>query len=74
MVSEKLLEGIELTESLVGELRITEHEFARLNASPHAVKVPESLGGGRLALLEATHQIHCVVGSSHNGSLGSMEC
>ena len=44
-------------------MSITEEEFARLNASKHAVQVPPELGGGRLALLEFVHQIHCIVRS-----------
>lgn len=43
-----------------GAISITEDEFRKLSASPHSVKVPEELGGGRMALLEVTHQIHCL--------------
>ena len=50
-----------LTTSQVGAMSVTEEVFKKLNASKHAVKVPESLGGGRLALFEFIHQIHCVV-------------
>lgn len=45
-------------------MSITEHVFEQLNTSKHAVKVPLEMGGGRLALFETIHQIHCVVSSS----------
>ena len=47
-------------------MTISEDTFARLNASAHSVKVPENLGGGRLALFEFIHQIHCVVSKLPN--------
>ena len=47
-------------------MSISEDVFQQLNASKHAVKVPESLGRGRMALFETIHQIHCVV--SHDPS------
>ena len=40
---------------------VDEETYLRLNASKHAVKVPQELGGGRLAFVEALHQLHCVV-------------
>ena len=45
----------------VGAMSITEGQFERLNASKHAVKVPQSMGGGRLAVFEFIHHLHCVV-------------
>ncbi|KAK6595621.1 hypothetical protein H4I96_09940 [Botrytis cinerea] len=44
----------------VGAMSISEDVFQHLNASKYAVKLPSSLGGGRLALFETIHQIHCV--------------
>ncbi|CAI6333644.1 unnamed protein product [Periconia digitata] len=41
-------------------MRIPESEFATLNASPHAVKIPEKNGGGRVVMFEAIHMLHCV--------------
>lgn len=41
-------------------MSISEDVFQHLNASKHAVKLPSSLGGGRLAVFETIHQIHCV--------------
>ena len=40
---------------------ISEQVYEQLNASKHAVKVPKHLGGGRMAIFEMIHQIHCVV-------------
>ncbi|CAD6444379.1 4caf3544-55f1-43c9-a686-2f3867f19e4f [Sclerotinia trifoliorum] len=48
----------EVTE--LGTMSISEDVFQHLNASKHAVKLPSSLGGGRLAVFETIHQIHCV--------------
>lgn len=42
-------------------MRISEDKFKTLNASKHAVRLPEEAGGGRMALFEAFHLIHCVV-------------
>ena len=42
-------------------MSIDEEVFQKLNASKHAVKVPQNLGGGRQAIFEAVHQLHCVV-------------
>ena len=42
-------------------MSISEEVYEHLNASKHAVKVPENLGGGRMAIFEMIHQVHCVV-------------
>jgi hypothetical protein len=42
-------------------MSIPESVFQTINASRYASKVPDIAGGGRLALFEAIHQIHCVV-------------
>jgi len=42
-------------------MSIPEHVFQQLSASKDAVEVPLELGGGRMALFETIHQIHCVV-------------
>ncbi|KUJ16888.1 uncharacterized protein LY89DRAFT_645897 [Mollisia scopiformis] len=44
----------------IGAIQISEEEFSHVNASPHAVEVPPELGGGRMAMLEVNHQIHCL--------------
>ncbi|KAF2872826.1 hypothetical protein BDV95DRAFT_490986 [Massariosphaeria phaeospora] len=41
-------------------MRIPERTFQTLNASKFSVKVPEDAGGGRMALFEAFHQLHCL--------------
>ncbi|CCD47972.1 hypothetical protein BofuT4_P112820.1 [Botrytis cinerea T4] len=46
--------------TMLGAMSISEDVFQHLNASKYAVKLPSSLGGGRLALFETIHQIHCV--------------
>lgn len=43
-------------------MRISEQVYEHLNASKYAVELPENLGGGRMAIFEMIHQIHCVVG------------
>ena len=48
----------------VGAMRIDEEIYKELNASKYAVKVPQALGGGRMALFETIHQIHYVVSYS----------
>ena len=53
--------GIIAKSLIVGAISISEEEFHQLNASKHAVKVPQKLGGGFIALPEFVHQIHCVV-------------
>ena len=53
--------GINAKSLIVGAISISEEEFHQLNASKHAVKVPEKLSGGFMALPEFVHQIHCVV-------------
>lgn len=45
----------------VGAMSISEEDFQKLNSSKHAVKLPKENGGGRMALFEFVHQIHCVV-------------
>jgi hypothetical protein len=45
----------------VNVVRISEYVFQTLNASQHAVTLPEAAGGGRMALFEAFHYLHCVV-------------
>ena len=45
-------------------MSISEEVYEHLNASKHAVKVPQSLGGGRMAIFEMIHQVHCVVSVS----------
>ena len=45
----------------VGAMSIPEELFQQLNVSKHSVEVPLEVGGGRLALFETIHQIHCVV-------------
>ncbi|KAF7960168.1 hypothetical protein EAE96_001766 [Botrytis aclada] len=42
-----------------GAISISEETFGKLNASKNAVKVPAEYGGGRLAFVEAIHQLHC---------------
>jgi len=42
-------------------MRISEDTFGTLNASKHAVTLPEEAGGGRMALYEGFHLVHCVV-------------
>lgn len=42
-------------------MSVSEQVYEHLNASKDAVKVPENLGGGRMAVFETIHQIHCVV-------------
>ncbi|KAF2111194.1 hypothetical protein BDV96DRAFT_650300 [Lophiotrema nucula] len=42
-------------------MRISDNIFQHLNASKHAVRLPEAAGGGRMALFEAFHLMHCVV-------------
>ena len=42
-------------------MRVSEQEFQTLNASKHAVEIPEKSGGGRIAIYEAFHLVHCVV-------------
>ena len=52
-------------------MSISEHVYEHLNASKHAVKVPKDLGGGRMAIFEMVHQVHCVVSvpkATFNGS------
>ncbi|MCJ1332194.1 hypothetical protein MMC10_008886 [Thelotrema lepadinum] len=44
----------------VPAIMIDEDIYKTLNASKHAVKIPKSMGEGRLATFEATHQLHCV--------------
>ncbi|TEY81663.1 hypothetical protein BOTCAL_0032g00050 [Botryotinia calthae] len=46
--------------TMLGAMSISEDVFQHLNASKYAVKLPSSLGGGRLAFFETIHQIHCV--------------
>lgn len=41
-------------------MRITESEFQSINASKHSTKLYDQ-EGGRIALFEAIHMIHCVV-------------
>ncbi|TGO57341.1 hypothetical protein BOTNAR_0203g00170 [Botryotinia narcissicola] len=43
-----------------GAISISEETFGKLNASKNAVKVPADYGGGRLAFVEAIHQLHCL--------------
>ena len=47
--------------STVGLMGITDEVFQKLNTSKHAVEVPSELGSGRIAFLEALHQLHCLV-------------
>jgi hypothetical protein len=47
---------------LVPVMRISEEVFKTLNASKHAVEVPKV--GGRMALYEGFHMVHCVVSIS----------
>lgn len=44
----------------MGAMSISEEDFQKLNSSKHAVKLPKENGGGRMALFEFVHQIHCV--------------
>ncbi|KAF2262555.1 hypothetical protein CC78DRAFT_606068 [Lojkania enalia] len=44
----------------LGAMRIPEEIYRELNASKHAVRVPSKAGGGRMALFEAIHLLHCV--------------
>lgn len=44
-----------------GAISISEETFGKINASKNAVKVPAEYGGGRLAFVEAIHQLHCLV-------------
>ncbi|KAK6597284.1 hypothetical protein H4I95_09555 [Botrytis cinerea] len=44
---------------MLGAMNISEDVFQHLNASKYAVKLPSSLGGGRLALFETIRQLHC---------------
>ena len=57
----------------VGVMSIPEQVYEHLNASKYAVKVPNNLGGGRMAIFEMIHQLHCVVSvpkaSSHSSNL-----
>ena len=41
-------------------IRITELEFQSINASKHASEISDK-EGGRIALFEAFHMIHCLV-------------
>ncbi|KAF7880372.1 uncharacterized protein EAF02_007218 [Botrytis sinoallii] len=43
-----------------GAISISEETFGKLNASKNAVRVPAEYGGGRLAFVEAIHQLHCL--------------
>ena len=47
--------------NIVGAMSITQETLDRINASEHAVKLPDESGGGYLAILEVFHQLHCVV-------------
>jgi hypothetical protein len=42
-------------------MRISEETFVTLNASKHAVTLSGENGGGRMALYEGFHLLHCVV-------------
>ncbi|KAF2471229.1 uncharacterized protein BDR25DRAFT_325024 [Lindgomyces ingoldianus] len=44
----------------MGVMRISEDVFQKLNASRFAAVAPLDVGGGRLAMFEAIHLIHCV--------------
>ena len=46
---------------IVGAMSITEETLGKINASEHAVRLPDESGGGYLAVLEVFHQLHCVV-------------
>jgi hypothetical protein len=54
-----------LTTVTVHVIRISEKTFKTLNASKYAVKLKEEAGGGRIAMFEAFHFIHCVVSSQN---------
>lgn len=56
-----LLEVQSIDVPQVGVMSVSEQVYEHLNASKDAVKVPENLGGGRMAVFETIHQIHCVV-------------
>lgn len=43
-----------------GAISISEATFEKLNASKNAVRVPAEYGGGRMAFVEAIHQLHCL--------------
>ena len=42
-------------------MSVSEEVYQTVNASKHAVRMPKELGGGRQALLETIHQLHCLV-------------
>ncbi|KAF2182968.1 hypothetical protein K469DRAFT_635892 [Zopfia rhizophila CBS 207.26] len=44
----------------LGAMSIPENVFQKLNASKYSAEVPPKAGGGRLALFEGIHLIHCV--------------
>ena len=64
-----LLEGQSIDDPQVGVMSISEQVYEHLNASKHAVKVPQNLGGGRMAIFEMIHQVHCVVSSVPKASI-----
>ncbi len=49
-----------------GVFSVTAEEIERVGKMDNStVLLPEESGGGYMASLEATHQLHCLVGQSH---------
>ncbi|KAF2727300.1 hypothetical protein EJ04DRAFT_393047, partial [Polyplosphaeria fusca] len=43
-----------------GFFSISQETLQAANASEHSIELPDSIGGGYMASLEVTHQLHCV--------------
>lgn len=52
-----------LTISLVKIISVSESDVIKSGSTKDAVRVPEEFGGGYMATLEITHQLHCLVSS-----------